>query len=124
MPTIAIVGASANRSKYGNKAVRAYLQAGWTVYPVNPHEVVIEGVPVYRRLQDVPEERLDRISLYVPPAIGRQLLPELAAKPAAEVWFNPGSADEALINEARELGLPVVEGCSIVAVAGQFGGLD
>ena len=32
----AVVGASQDRSKYGNKVLRAYLQTNRTVYPVNP----------------------------------------------------------------------------------------
>jgi predicted CoA-binding protein len=118
MPTIAIVGASNDRSKFGNKAVRAYQRAGWTVYPIHPSEREIEGIPAYARLSDVPVEQLDRISMYVPAAVGRRLLPDLLAKPAAEVWFNPGSADAELVEEARRAGLPVVEGCSLLAVAG------
>lgn len=39
--TIAIVGASADRAKFGNKAVRAYAEEGWEVWPVNPKVDVI-----------------------------------------------------------------------------------
>ena len=46
--TIAIIGASADRAKFGNKAVRAFLQQGYTVYPVNPKETRIEGLPFAR----------------------------------------------------------------------------
>jgi hypothetical protein len=43
MPTIAVIGASNDRTKYGNRAVRAYQARGWTVYPVNLREKLIEA---------------------------------------------------------------------------------
>lgn len=123
-PTIAIVGASTNRAKYGNRAVRAYLAQGYEVFPVNPHADTIEGLRAYRSVLDVPPERLDRISVYVPPEVGLKLLPEFARKPTGEVWFNPGSESEELLDRARELGLPVVVACSIVAIGKNPHALD
>ena len=38
-----VVGASANRDKYGNKVLRCYIQNGYRVIPVNPKEKEIEG---------------------------------------------------------------------------------
>jgi len=116
MRTIAIVGASANRAKFGNKSLRAYLQAGWKVYPIHPRESVIEGLAVYSTVRSVPESQLDRISVYVPPEIGKALLGDLASKPVREVWFNPGSYNPDLLRAAELLGLAVVPGCSILAV--------
>jgi predicted CoA-binding protein len=117
-PTVAILGASADRAKFGNKSVRAHARAGYEVYPVNPSGGEIEGLPVSRSLADVPVEQLDRVSVYLRPEIGLTLLGEVAAKmPGAsggEVWFNPGSESPALLAQARELGLNVVAACSIV----------
>jgi predicted CoA-binding protein len=113
-PTVAILGASSERSKFGNKSLRAHLRAGYEVYPVNPKGGRIEGLESYATLTEVPLARLDRISVYLPPAIGLAMLAEIAAKGAAEVWFNPGSADAELLEEARALGIRVVAGCSIV----------
>lgn len=112
--TVAILGASRDRAKYGNKSVRAHVAAGYLVYPVNPNCAEVEGIPAYPDLKSIPVERLDRISVYVPPRIGRTLLPEIAARSASEVWFNPGSADSRLIAEAEALGIPVVQACSII----------
>lgn len=114
-PTVAILGASADRAKFGNKSVRAHLKAGYEVYPVNPSGGRIEGLPVYRSLAEVPAERLDRISVYLRPDIGLTVLDDLTTKAqSAEIWFNPGSASPALLARARKLGLNVVAGCSIV----------
>lgn len=115
-PTVAILGASADRRKFGNKSVRAHLQAGYDVFPINPKAGTIEGLPAYRSLADVPAGRLDRISVYLPPEIGITLLPEIAAKGAVQVWFNPGSEDAKLLEAARRIGLNVIAGCSIVAL--------
>ncbi|MBX3425800.1 MAG: CoA-binding protein [Pirellulales bacterium] len=116
MPTVAIVGASADRNKYGNKSVRAHLAQGYTVFPVNPKESEIEGLPAYAQLADVPVERLDRVSMYVPPAVGQALLPQIVAKGCDELWLNPGSESDALIEQARAAGLNPIVACSIVDV--------
>ncbi len=114
-PTVAILGASADRAKFGNKSVRAHVQAGYDVYPVNPAGGAIEGLPVSRSLGDVPVERLDRISVYLRPEISLAALPEIALKArSAEVWFNPGTANPAVLAKAAELGLHAIHGCSIV----------
>ena len=113
MKTIAVVGASGDRRKFGNKCVRAYLHAGYRVFPVNPNEGEIEGLATYGRLTDVPEE-LERISVYLPPATTFAVLPDIAEKGAREVWFNPGAADARVLEEARRREIPVRNGCSIV----------
>jgi predicted CoA-binding protein len=116
MKTIAVVGASADRSKFGNKCVRAYRAVGYQVYPVNPSAREIEGLPAYASLAAVPRP-LDRISVYLPPPLTLRLLPEIAGSGGgAEVWFNPGSADAAVLAEARRLGIDARPGCSIVDV--------
>jgi predicted CoA-binding protein len=117
-PTIAIIGASANRNKYGNRAVRAFLRLGYQVYPVHPTARQIEGLPVYRSILDVPVDRLDRISIYLPPQVGITILDDMARKPAGEVWLNPGAESPELIARARALGLNVVVACSIVGAGG------
>lgn len=114
-PTVAIIGASNNPSKFGNKAVRAYLKQGYEVYPVNPEEETIEGLKCYRSVQDVPVE-LDRISVYLPPAVGLKVLDEIAAKGAKEVWLNPGADSDEVVGRAYELGLQPVVACSILGV--------
>ncbi|MFT5527211.1 MAG: putative CoA-binding protein [Pirellulaceae bacterium] len=116
MPTVAIIGASSDRSKYGNQSVRAHLQQGYEVYPVNPKGGTIEGLTVYESIGDVPGENLDRISVYLPPAVGMKVIEDIAAKGCDELWLNPGSESDELIQRAEELGLNVIQACSIINV--------
>jgi predicted CoA-binding protein len=112
-PTVAILGASEDRRKFGNKSLRAHMACGYEVFPVNPKGGSIEGLPAYARLVDVPGA-LDRVSVYLPPARTLAALEEIAAKGCRELWLNPGTADAAVRARAAELGLRVIEGCSIV----------
>lgn len=117
--TIAVVGASTQRHKFGNKCVRAYASAGWKVYPVNPHANVIEGLVVLRTVAEAREAAggaLDRIAVYLHPETTRELLAEIAAADAADVFFNPGSADPAVLAEAAELGIAARDACAIVDI--------
>jgi predicted CoA-binding protein len=113
-PTVAILGASSDRAKFGNKSLRAHLRGGYDVYPVNPKADRIEGLASYASLAAVPADQLDRISVYLPPAVGLRVLPEIAAAQAREVWFNPGSATPELLQRARALGVNAIAACSIV----------
>ncbi len=115
-PTIVILGASPDRAKFGNKAVRAYVQQGYAVYPVNPKGGEIEGLTVYRSLADVPIAHPHRISVYLPPAVLLGVLDEIAAKGCDELWLNPGSDNPETVANANRLGLNVVQACSIVDV--------
>ena len=113
-PTVAIIGASSDRSKYGNRSVRAHLAEGYEVFPVNPKGGEIEGLQAYQTIGEVPVERLDRVSLYVPPQVGLSLVEDIASKGCNELWLNPGSESEELADRARELGLEPIVACSIV----------
>lgn len=115
-PTVAVVGASADRSKFGNKSVRAHLQSGFRVFPVNPRGGTIEDLPALTKLSDVPTRPLDRITLYVPPNVGLSMLDEIVAVGCKELWLNPGAESPELIEHAQSRGLNVVVACSIVAV--------
>jgi predicted CoA-binding protein len=115
-PTIAIIGASADRSKFGNRAVRAYARRGYEVYPIHPKAGTIEGHPAYPSLRDVPVAELDRVSFYLPPEVGLRVLDDVTRKSVREVWLNPGAESPELVAKARALGLNVVVGCSIVDI--------
>jgi predicted CoA-binding protein len=112
---VAVIGASNNRRKFGNRAVRAFTRQGYTVVPIHPHEREVEGLKAYGSVLDVPGP-IDMASFYVPPSIGEQVIEEVARKGIAEVWLNPGAERDALVARARALSIQPIVACSIIAI--------
>ena len=112
---VAVIGASSNRNKFGNRAVRAFRQQGYTVVPINPHEAEVEGLKSYASVLDVPGA-IDMASFYLPPEIGLQVIDEVARKGIPEVWLNPGAESDALIARAKALHIQPIVACSVVAI--------
>ena len=112
---VAVVGASNDRRKFGNRAVRAFQAQGHTVVPINPHETAVEGLTAYKSVLDVPGA-IDMATVYVQPDVGVQVMDELARKGIREVWLNPGADDDAVIDRARALNLQPIVACSILAI--------
>ena len=113
--SIAIIGASNNPEKFGNKAVKAYKKMGYTVYPINPKADEIEGLKVYRSVLDI-KEKIDRVSFYLPPDKVMPILDEIAQLGIKEIYLNPGTESEEVFEKAESLGLEPVVACSILAV--------
>lgn len=114
-PKVAVVGASNNREKFSNKAVRAYIKQGYSVYPVNPKEKSIEGLPAFASILDIPDE-LDRITVYLPPKVTLSVLKDIAAKGTKELFLNPGTESDEVIEKAKALGLEPILACSIMDI--------
>ena len=112
---VAVIGASNDRRKFGNKAVRAFLRQGYEVVPVNPYESTVEGLRTYHSVTDVPGP-IDMATVYVPPEVGLLVIEDVARKGITEVWLNPGAESPALVARARALGLTPIEACSIVGI--------
>lgn len=115
MKTVAVIGASSNRAKYGNKALRAFERQGYRVIPINPHETEIEGHKAYASVLDVPDT-IEMATVYVPGHVGVKIMDDLATKGVGEVWLNPGADDAAVLDRARVLGLNTIVACSITGV--------
>ena len=115
METVAVVGASRDRRKYGNKAVRGFRHAGYRVVPINPCGEDIEGLRSYSSLRDVPFA-IDMASFYVPPAVGVGLVDDVAGLGIPTLWLNPGADGPDVVRRARELGLEPVIGCSMIGI--------
>ena len=115
MKTVAVIGASSNRQKFGNKALRAFAKNGYTVFPINPTETEVEGHKAYASVLDVPGP-IDMATIYVPASVGVAVMDDLVKKGIPEVWLNPGADAREVVARARALGLKTVAHCSIIAI--------
>jgi len=112
---VAVIGASGDRRKFGNKAVRAFRSQGYTVVPVNPRETEIEGLKAYASVTDIPGP-VDMATVYLSREAGLRVMPEIAQKGIKEVWLNPGADDDGVIAAARAAGLEPIVACSIMGI--------
>lgn len=115
MPVVAIVGASSDRRKFGNKAVRSFRQQGYTVIPIHPSADEIEGDKAYASVLDYPGT-IDEVSVYVPAEIGMSVIEDIAQKGIPIVWLNPGADEPQVVTKARNLGLNPRVACSILGI--------
>lgn len=113
--TVAVIGASSNRHKFGNKALRAFEKQGYTVLAINPNEREVEGHRTYPSVLDVPGD-IDMATVYIPAAEGLKVMDELARKGVPEIWLNPGADDDPVVARARALGLNIIQACSIIGI--------
>ena len=116
----AVVGASSDRNKYGNKVLRCYLQNHKTVYPVNPHESTIEGLLCIKQLSDLPDS-VKSISIVTPPNITEQIIEQAVAKKIKNVWMQPGAQSAAAIMNCERHNINVIAGgpCILVTLGYQ-----
>jgi uncharacterized protein len=113
-----VVGASANRHKFGNKVLRCYQQQGRTVIPVNPNESEIEGIACVAGITDLPPE-VKSISMITPPAITDQIVPTAIAHGIENIWMQPGAESEAAVALCRQHNVNVIaDGSCILVVLG------
>lgn len=114
--SFAVVGASTDRAKYGNKVLRCYLQHGLPVVAVNPREKIIEGVPCFPSLQQVPAS-VKAVSCIAPPTAAMQIVEDVKARGIGHLWFQPGAEEERAVAAARAAGIAVIADGACVLVA-------
>ena len=90
---IALVGASNNPTKYGNKILLDLVKKGYNVAPVNTKEDTIAGIKSYKNILDL-KESPSIINFVVPPSIGFQVTKELVEKKFDNFWYQPGAESE------------------------------
>ena len=116
----AVVGASTDREKYGNKVLRAYMEKGLEVFPINPKADEVEGLQAYASLAALPKP-VRGISVITPPKITEKVVEEAARTGVAYVWIQPGAESPEAVRRAGELGLEVIAdgSCFLVEVGSQ-----
>ena len=113
----AVVGASPDRNKYGNKVFRCYLQNDRKAYPIHPKAAEVEGRPCYRSLRDLPEP-VRAASVITPPPMTERIVEEAQAAGLEFLWMQPGAESPAVVARAEKLGMTVIAGgpCLLVAL--------
>lgn len=114
--SFAVVGASTDRQKYGNKVLRCYLQHAHPVVAVNPKATEVEGTPAFASLRLVPAT-VKAASVVAPPAAAAAIVADAIARGIQHLWFQPGAEDAAASKVARENGLHVIDDGSCLLVA-------
>ena len=114
--SFAVVGASADRAKYGNKVLRCYQQHGLPVVGVHPKLSACEGAAVHPSLAVVPGAPR-AVSVVAPPAAAAGIVQDAIAAGCRHLWFQPGAEEAGAIAAARAAGLSVIADGSCVLVA-------
>ena len=110
----AIVGASQDRSKYGNRIFRSLRDAGYTVYAVNPNVDEVEGAKAYPTLAELPELP-DVVDIVVPPPVTERVVQQVHELGLNRVWMQPGAESQAAIEYCQQHGIQVVyDACAMV----------
>ncbi len=109
----AVVGVSSDQSKYGNKIYRDLRDAGYTVFAVNPKLTEVEGDVCYKNLAELPEKP-DVVDLVVPPSVSERVVSDCLKAGIQNIWFQPGSENDAAIEKAKSGGMTVVHDACIM----------
>ncbi len=110
----AVVGASQDQRKYGNRIYRSLRDAGYTVYPVNPRGGELEGARVYPSLADLPQAP-EVVDLVVPPSVTEGVVKEAHELGLTRIWMQPGAESETAIVYCREHAMEVIhDACAMV----------
>jgi predicted CoA-binding protein len=118
--TVAVLGASNNKERYSNMAVRRLRDAGHRVIPVNPALDKIEDLPVAKSLADI-NEPIDTLTLYIGPQRSVPMIDDILRLAPKRVIFNPGTESEELVTALDRANIPHLEACTLVMLqTGQF----
>ena len=111
----AVVGASRDRAKIGNKVLRVYIQTGRRAFPVNPGAEEIEGLKAYPDLASLPEA-VHGVSVITPPQVTESIVEQAGALGIKNIWLQPGAESERAVARAEELGMNVISGGPCILV--------
>jgi predicted CoA-binding protein len=114
----AVVGASQDRAKYGNKVLRAYQQRGLEVHPINPRAETVEGLQAYADLAALPV-RVRGVSVITPPPVTEKVVSQAIQAGVEYIWMQPGSESPAAVSAAEKAGIGVIaDGSCFLVVSG------
>ena len=112
----AVVGASRDRAKYGNRVLRAYQQNGLDVVPVNPSANEVEGLRSFPDLGSL-DEPVDGVSIITPPEVTDRIVEQAVELGIKNIWMQPGAESQAAVQFAELSGINAIAGGPCVLVA-------
>ena len=107
--TIAMVGASADKTKFSYGVLRQLSEIGYDILPVNPNPKILEirGLKVYRSLQEI-EKSIDMVDVFRPKEELYAIAERAIAVGAKVLWAQIGVYDDEAAELAEKAGLQVV----------------
>lgn len=113
-----VAGASRDRSKFGNRVLRKYLEHQLKVYPVNPKESQIEGIACLASVLDLPEQ-VKSLSIITPPEVTERVVEEGLRKGIRNFWMQPGAESPEAVRRCVQQGANcIADGTCILVVLG------
>jgi predicted CoA-binding protein len=114
-PQFAVVGASTNPAKFGNKVLRCYIQNNKPVIPVNPNEAVIEGINCVKEVSELPAA-VASISVITPPQITTAVVKAAINHGIKNIWLQPGAESAEAIELCHQHGINLIADGSCILV--------
>ncbi|KAJ2375263.1 hypothetical protein IW150_002645 [Coemansia sp. RSA 2607] len=113
--SFAVVGASPDRTKFGNKVLHWYAANRLPVVGINPKVAEIDGIACHPSLAALAAESSGNltgvsVSFVTPPAISESVLRQAADLGVTHVWFQPGSEPNDWPRLAKDLGVTAIGG--------------
>lgn len=99
--TIALIGASSRKEKFGFKILMDLTGKGYKVYPVNPYSKEIYGISVYNSVEDLPDD-VDLFVFVVPAKAGLEITSKLLNTGHKKFWYQPGAESIEIIDLLKD----------------------
>ncbi|MFC2089933.1 CoA-binding protein [Bacteroidota bacterium] len=114
-----VLGASPNPARYSFKAVKSLLRHGHTTIAVGFRPGVIHEIFIQRGMPEI--EGAHTIALYIGVERQEEFHDYILSLHPSRIIFNPGTINEPFMKELQDLGIEVVEGCTLVMLdSGEF----
>jgi predicted CoA-binding protein len=112
----AVVGATNDTTKFGYKIYKKLKDHGYIVYPISVKYDEVDGDKAYKELRDIPE-KVDVVDFVVNPRIGLSIVKQCADLDIKNIWLQPGTVSEEILQFAKNSSIEVVEGCVLVSLS-------
>tara|TARA_B100001996_G_scaffold316065_1_gene259048 strand:+ start:28 stop:405 length:378 start_codon:yes stop_codon:yes gene_type:complete len=114
--SIALVGASNDPNKYGNKILLNLKSKGFNVIPINTKEELVDGSPAFKSVSDI-KECPSIINFVVPPSVGIKITKDLVEKGYNNFWYQPGAESEEISSYLKSKKKNYIDDQCIMVVA-------